>query len=92
MVRKDTRQILPLLNEHLLNTDIEYLDKNIKIELSNLYTQTMIETHSNHERLFKYEDNRCYVKDGKIYLKGYIVIEENKKTLVLKLLIVTTSF
>ena len=79
MVLKDTRQILPLLNEHLLNTDIEYLDKDIKIELSNLYTQTMIEIHSNHEQLFKYEDNRCYVEDGKTYLKGYTVIEENKK-------------
>ena len=51
VVLKDTRQILPMLNEHLLNTDIKSLDKDIKIELSNLYTQTTIGMHSNHEQL-----------------------------------------
>jgi len=79
VVLKDTRQVLPTLNEKLLNTDIESLDKDIKIELSNLYTQTSIGMHSNYEQLFIYEDNICYVEDGKTYLKGYSVLEENKK-------------
>lgn len=79
VVLKDTRQILPILNEHLLNTDIETIDKDIKIELSNLYMQTTIGMHSNYEQLFIYEDNICYVEDGKTYLKGYAVAEENKK-------------
>ena len=77
VVLKNTRQILPILNSQLLNTCIESLDKDIKIELSNLYTQT-IEMHSNHEQLFSYEDNICYKKDGKTYLKGYQVSEKNK--------------
>jgi len=76
---KDTRQILPMLNANLLNTDIENLKKEIKIELSNLYTQTAIGMYSNYNQLFIYEDNICYVEDGKTYLKGHKVLEENQK-------------
>ena len=79
VVRKDSRQILPTLNSKLLNTNIESLDEDIKIELSNLYTQTTIGMHVNFDTLFSYEDNICYEKDGKTYLKGYEVAEENKK-------------
>ncbi len=80
VVLKDTRQILPTLNAKLLNTDIENLEKEIKIELSTLYTQTTIGMSSNYEKLFIYDDNICYEKDGKTYLKGYTVLEENKKS------------
>jgi len=79
VVLKDTKKILPILNEHILNTDIESLDKDIKIDLSSLYTQTTIGMHSNYEQLFIYEDNICYVEDGKTYLKGYAVVKENKE-------------
>jgi len=79
VVLKDTRQVLPTLNEKLLNTDIKSLNKDIKIELSNLYTQTTIGMNSNHEQLFSYEENICYEKDGETYLKGYQVTEGNKK-------------
>jgi hypothetical protein len=77
-VRKSSKDILYLINQHLLNTDIENIDKEIKIKLSNLYTQTTIGMHSNYDQLFIYEDNICYEKDGKTYLKGYQVSEENK--------------
>jgi len=78
IVLKDTKQILPMLNTKLLETNIENLEKEIKIELSNLYTQTTIGMHSNFKQLFIYEDNICYVKNGKTYLKGYEVAEINK--------------
>jgi len=79
VVLKDSRRILTILNSKLLNTDIESLDENIKIELSNLYTQTTIGMNANFDALFSYEDNICYEKDGKTYLKGYEVAEKNKK-------------
>lgn len=79
VVLKDTRQILPILNTKLLETDIKELNQEIKIELSNLYTQTTIGMHPYFEQLFIYEDNICYVNDGKTYLKGYEVTEKNKK-------------
>ena len=78
-ILKDSRQILPTLNSKLLNTDIESLDEDIKIDLSNLYTQTTIGMNAKFDALFSYEDNICYTKDGKTYLKGYEVEEENKK-------------
>ncbi len=78
VVLKDTRQILPTLNTKLLNTDIGNLAEEIKIELSNLYTQTTIGMNVNYGKLFIYEDNICYVKDGKTYFKGYDIHEENK--------------
>jgi len=79
VVKKDTRQLLPEINRQLLNTDIKSLEEDIKIELSNLYTQTTIGMNANFDALFSYEDNICYEKDGKTYLKGYEVEEENKK-------------
>jgi hypothetical protein len=79
VVLKDSRQILPTLNSKLLNIDIESLDEDIKIELSNLYIQTTIGMNTNFNALFLYEDNICYEKDGKTYLKGYEVAKKNKK-------------
>ncbi|HIP26815.1 MAG TPA: tetratricopeptide repeat protein [Flavobacteriaceae bacterium] len=79
VVLKNTQQILPILNSRLLDSNIETLEQNVKIELSNLYTQTTIGMRKNYEQLFLYEDNICYVKDGETYLKGYDVIEENSQ-------------
>jgi len=77
VVLKDTRQILPTLNTKLLNADIENLEKEIKIELSSLYTQTTIGMIANYEQLFIYNDNICYVEDGKTYLKKVSLDGEN---------------
>lgn len=78
-ILKDTRQILPLLNQELLNVDIENLDHPTKIKLSNIFTQTAF-TLPNYKDIFLYELNLCLVQDGKTYIKSnYAVAEENQK-------------
>jgi len=52
----------------------------MKIELSNLYTQTTIGANrSNHNKLFIYDENICYKKEGKTYFSGYECSAENKE-------------
>ncbi len=76
-ILKDTRQILPLLNQKLLNTDIEKLDNALKIQLSNVYmTQYVL----NNKEMFLYDLNLCLVQDGTTYIKNnYVVAEVNQK-------------
>ena len=76
-VLKDTKQILPTLNQLLLSKNINSLEQDIKVELSNLFTQTTIGMHRNYEQLFIYEENICYVKDGETFFRGYETIDEN---------------
>lgn len=76
-ILKDTRQILPLLNQKLLNTDIENLDNALKIQLSNIF---MTQYGSNNKEMFLYESNLCLIQDGKTYVKNnYSIAEENQK-------------
>ncbi|NCD12309.1 MAG: hypothetical protein EOL93_07130 [Epsilonproteobacteria bacterium] len=76
-ILKDTRQILPLLNQKLLNTDIKNLDNALKIQLSNIF---MTQYESNNKDLFLYDLNLCLVQDGKTYVKNnYSIAEENQK-------------
>ena len=76
-IPKDTRQILPLLNQKLLNTDIKNLDNALKIQLSNIF---MKQYGSNNKEMFLYESNLCLVQDGKTYVKNnYSIAEENQK-------------
>lgn len=76
-ILKDTRQILPLLNQKLLNTDIKNLDNALKIKLSNIF---MTQFESNHKDLFLYDLNLCLVQDGTTYVKNnYIIVKENQK-------------
>lgn len=76
-ILKDTRQILPLMNQKLLNTDIENLDNALKIQLSNIY---MTQYESNNKEMFLYELNLCLVQDDKTYVKNnYYIAEENQK-------------
>ncbi len=77
-VLKDTRQILPIVNQELLNLDIQTLENNIKVYLSDLYIQTQYGLPSYRE-IFLYDSNLCLVCDGKTYPKNsYTISEENK--------------
>jgi hypothetical protein len=76
-ILKDTRQILPLLNQKLLNTDIENLNNALKIQLSDIY---MTQYGLNNKEMFLYELNLCLVQNGKKYIKNtYSVAEVNQK-------------
>ena len=81
---KDTKQILPTLNQKLLSTDINQLKEEIKIKLSKLYIHLITHLKSNYEQLFIYEENICYEKDGITYLKGYSIAKENEEKLSFK--------
>lgn len=63
LIIQDTKQILPILNKKLLATDISIIDQRLKIELSNLYTQTLFGTINNFDDLFLYDDNICLEKN-----------------------------
>ncbi|MCT7602384.1 hypothetical protein [Aliarcobacter butzleri] len=69
--------ILPILNQKLLEQDISKLDNDLKINLSNIFIQT--EFISNYKDLFLKGDNLCFVKDGISYVKNnYDILEENQ--------------
>ncbi len=78
-VLKDTKQILPFLNQLILKEDIKNLDENLKIELSNLFIQKFHEADSeSYEKLFIYDENTCFVKDSQTYIKNsYSILKEN---------------
>ncbi|MDY0403430.1 hypothetical protein [Sulfurovum sp.] len=63
LIIQDTKQILPTLNKKLLAIDIGIIDQRLKIELSNLYTQTFFGTINNFDDLFLYDDNICLEKN-----------------------------
>ena len=78
-VRKDSKDILHLINQRLLNTDINTFSQEIKIGLSNFYLQTQF-TFPNYEKIFLTDKNLCYEKDGLAYVdNNYIIVEENQK-------------
>jgi len=77
-ILKDTRQVLPILNQELLNLDIQNLDNQIKIILSTIFMETQ-HGLSNYKDIFLYSGNFCLVKDGKTYIKNsYTVSDENQ--------------
>lgn len=77
-ILKDTRQILPIVNQELLNSDIQDLKDNIKVSLSNLYANTWFEFH-NYKEMFLYDANLCLVCNGKTYPKSsYTILKENQ--------------
>ena len=81
IILKDTKQILPFLNQNLLKTDINSLEEAIKIDFSNLFTQTLFGL-SNYEDLFIYDDNLCLVKEDLIYVKNnHFISEDNSSDL-----------
>ena len=75
-ILNDTKQILPILNQKLLENNIDSIDNEIKIELSNIYIQII---GVNYDKLFIYDENICYQKDGKTYFTGYECNAENKE-------------
>jgi len=86
MILKDTKQILPFLNQYLLSTNINELEEEIKINFSDLYTKTSFGI-ANYNDLFLYDDNICLVGKGKIYIKNqYKILEENQDNLEFVLL------
>lgn len=78
IIHGDTKQVLPYLNQRLLELDINELNSDIKIDLSNMYFQTQFDLQ-NYAAIFNYEDNFCLVNDGKTFIKGnYSVLEINQ--------------
>ncbi len=78
-VRKDSKDILHLINQRLLNTDINTFSQEIKIGLSNFYLQTQF-AFPNYRKIFLTDKNLCYKKDGLAYVdNNYIIVEENQK-------------
>jgi len=76
---KSTDNILPVLNQRLLNCDISNLDENIKISLSSVFVQTEL-GHLNFKELFLKGDNLCFEKEGVTYIKDiYEILEENTR-------------
>ncbi|WP_323659401.1 hypothetical protein [Aliarcobacter butzleri] len=74
-ILKDTRQILPIINQELLNLDIKKLDNSIQVMLSNIFTQPL----SKYNDMFLYDSNLCLVQDSKTYFQNnYTILEENK--------------
>jgi len=61
-ILKDTRQILPIVNQELLNLDIQNLDNKIKIVLSNIFTQTEFGL-ADYKDIFLYDANLCLVQN-----------------------------
>jgi hypothetical protein len=86
-ILKDTRQILPIVNQELLNLDIQNLDNSLKVSLSDIFTQTSFGILSNYNDMFLYDSNLCLVQDGKTYIQNnYIILEENKNNFGLYLI------
>ncbi|QOY53721.1 hypothetical protein HUE87_07355 [Candidatus Sulfurimonas marisnigri] len=85
-ILKDTRQILPILNQELLNLDIKNLDNSIQVMLSNIFTQTSFGVLSNYNDMFLYDANLCLVQDSKTYFQNnFTILEENKNNFGLHL-------
>ncbi|MFX4235606.1 hypothetical protein ACOL3F_06635 [Aliarcobacter butzleri] len=71
--------ILPILNQKLLEQDINKLDNNLKINLSNIFMQTEF-NQTNYQGIFLCNDNLCLEKDGITYVKNnYNILDENQK-------------
>lgn len=78
-VRQNSKDILPIVNQYILEKDINELPEQLKIILSNCYLQTKF-TFPNYQKVFLAEHNICYEKAGFTYVDNkYIVSEENQK-------------
>lgn len=76
---QSTSNILPILNQKLLEQDINKLDNNLKINLSNIFMQTEF-NQTNYQCIFLCNDNLCLEKDGITYVKNnYNILDENQK-------------
>lgn len=77
-ILKDTRQVSPIVNQELLNSDIQSLGDNIKVSLSNLHMHTWSSLH-NYKDMFLYDANLCLVCNGKTYPESnYTILEANQ--------------
>lgn len=78
-VRQNSKDILPIVNQYILEKDINGVPEQLKIILSDFYLQTEF-TFPNYQKIFLAENNICYEKDGFTYVDNkYIVSEENQK-------------
>jgi len=78
IIQSDTKHVLPYLNQRLLELDINKLNSDIKVDLSNMYLQTQFGLQ-NYATIFNYEENFCFVKDGKTFIRDhYSVLELNQ--------------
>lgn len=77
VIEKNTSNIYGALNQFILNTPIESMDKELKIALSNVHIQTMIVSKKVQDELILVESNKCLVKDGYTYIKTYFNIDES---------------
>jgi len=77
-VLQDSKQILPILNQKLLEQDINSLDETVKIGLSNAFLQTQF-IMPNFQKIFLHDKNLCFEKDGITYVpEEYSILEVNK--------------
>lgn len=77
-VLQDSKQILPILNQKLLEQDINSLDETVKIGLSNAFLQTQF-MMPNFQKIFLHDKNMCFEKDGITYVsEEYSILEVNK--------------
>ncbi len=84
LITNDTKQVLPILNKKLLAIDVAMIDQELKIELSNLHTQTLFGTINNFDDLFLYDENICLEKNKLLELLKKLkwssaVIKQNLK-------------
>lgn len=78
IIQGDTKQVLPYLNQRLLELDINEINGDIKIDLSNMYLNTQFDLQ-NYAAIFNYEDNFCLVNDGKTFIRNnYSILEINQ--------------
>lgn len=77
-VLQDSKQILPILNQKLLEQDINSLEETVKVGLSNFYLQTQFMMPS-FQKIFLHDKNLCFEKDGITYVpEEYSILEVNK--------------
>lgn len=80
-ILKDTKQILPILNQKLLSADINNLDDESKTQLSGimLYLLTIYNINNGNDEELMYDGNLCLTKDAEVYIKdNFIITDENK--------------
>ncbi len=78
-VRKESKDILAIVNQSIMEKNINELSEELKIGLSNFYLQTQF-MFPNYQNIFLTENNICYEKDGITYVGNrYTIAEENQK-------------
>ncbi|MGB6128583.1 MAG: hypothetical protein WBG30_07525 [Psychrilyobacter sp.] len=85
----ETKQVLPILNQRLLSSDIKKLDETLKIELSKIYFYLIMHYNINNgkDKKLDYKENICLQKENLIFVnESYSVSDENKKNYSIKIL------